>query len=1387
VASLPLSPFPTSRCLLAETVDERFEFFEARIRPLLVEHCYECHNSVQTADGGLALDHRTALLKGGDGGPVLVPGKPAESRLLKIVRHEVPELKMPRGGAKLKPAALADIERWIAMGAPDPRDRPPTQAELAQVTAWETIFQQRKQWWSLQPVRSQPSPVVKATAWPGQPLDRFILANLEEHRLAPAARADNQTLLRRLTFTLTGLPPRPDEIAEFLGDVSPDAFERVVDRLLASPRYGERWARHWMDLVRYCESHGSQGDPELPNAYRYRDYLIRAFNGDVPYDQFVREQLAGDLTPNPRWNSLDQVNESAIGTAHLRMVELGFVPVDALDDQMKVVDNQIDVFSKAFLGLTVSCARCHHHKFDPISQEDFYALYGIFASSRPGQVLIDTPELLHKHRPELTRLKQQIRDELATAWLQSAADLPQRLQQQSQQETKLAELTLRVQQLQQQIAAIEEPARGVVLKRRGSTIPDALPAPDARWSFEGDARDGVGHHHGELLNGAVIRNGRLILDGVVANMRSAALEYDIHEKTLEAWVSLANHQQRGGGVIGLDTPEGRFFDSIVFGELKPKHWLAGSDFFNRTQEPAGIEETSAPDQLIHVAIAYAKDNSITLYRNGERYGVSYQKGTLRPFLKGQSRFLFGQRLSDINPPLAGEIEEARCYRRALTAAEVAQSYRAGPSGVTAAEIVAALSPTDREQLAKLQGEREQLQREQRLLQESVGNSWKAALDDARTNQASPLHLWQQLTNRETNTAPDTLRERWQQLSLYWDGELKSRREFNQTRFQPLWDLSTADRDQWSPSGTGLDAAQSVTGIDAPPDSASTPASANRKVPATAGDFNLEITGERIVRGLLPAAVITHSLSTRHTGVLLSPRFKIETNSISIRALGQSSTVRLVIENYPLGNGGIYPAARLNRDEFGWIRLDTAYRKGAYAQVEFITDATERAFFGAAEIVASDQPELPRETNLPILALLAGAPPASAAELAVRYADALREAVRDWQRGTLSSQHAALLDFFVRRSLVPTTMRELPRIGELVDRYRQLEREIPIPRRAPGVVEASAFNQPLWERGQITRPMEPIPRRGLSLFGVEPFKTQQSGRWELAQQITAPENPLLARVLVNRLWQHLFGQGLVGTVDNFGRLGDEPVLPELLDHLTARFVQQEQWSMKNMVRAMVTSQTWQQSSAASAAARELDPGNQWLSHMPIMRLEAEAIRDSLLATSGQLNAAMFGPGVNVYFVNKTEGGGTKGPLDGERRRSIYQRIRRNAFNPLLSVFDAPQPATTRGRRDVTNVPAQALTLLNDPFIIDQSQKWAAALIAAPHTNSHPITPAKRVQQMFLVALSREPKAEELSAAIDYLAELSQDHQIAAKDMMNSVPVWQDFAQSLFCLKEFIYVR
>ena len=234
-------------------------------------------------------------------------------------------------------------------------------------------------------------------------------------------------MLRRLSFDLTGLPPTAEEIAAFLSDDSEEAYETVVERLLASPHFGERWARHWMDLFRYTESHGSEGDPDIPEAWRYRDYLIRAFNSDVPYDQLILEHLAGDLLPQPRLNELDGLNESLLGTAHYRMIEHGFQPVDPLEDRVKWTDNQIDVFSKAFQGLTVSCARCHDHKFDAISQRDYYALYGVFASARPVQRAVDVPDVLHTHKDALRATKVSIRDTLASLWLASAEALPARL------------------------------------------------------------------------------------------------------------------------------------------------------------------------------------------------------------------------------------------------------------------------------------------------------------------------------------------------------------------------------------------------------------------------------------------------------------------------------------------------------------------------------------------------------------------------------------------------------------------------------------------------------------------------------------------------------------------------------------------------------------------------------------------------------------------------------------------------------------------------------------------------------------------------------------------------------------------------------------------------
>jgi hypothetical protein len=242
--------------------DDRVEFFEKKIRPVLIEHCYECHNSTKNADGGLALDQREASLQGGDGGAIIVPGKPVESRLLAILRHEVEGLKMPEGGAKLDNSVIADFEKWVAMGAPDPRDHPPTEEELTQATSWETVFEKRTQWWSLQPVRRVEPPVVKNQSWSEHPIDRFVLAKLEEHGLQPTTRADKRTLLRRATFALTGLPPTPDEIHTFLADESPQAFEAVVDRLLDSPRFGERHQRGQASLFWYRDGVG-RGFPGL--------------------------------------------------------------------------------------------------------------------------------------------------------------------------------------------------------------------------------------------------------------------------------------------------------------------------------------------------------------------------------------------------------------------------------------------------------------------------------------------------------------------------------------------------------------------------------------------------------------------------------------------------------------------------------------------------------------------------------------------------------------------------------------------------------------------------------------------------------------------------------------------------------------------------------------------------------------------------------------------------------------------------------------------------------------------------------------------------------------------------------------------------------------------
>jgi hypothetical protein len=336
------------------------EFFEGRVRPVLVETCFACHGP-QKQKSGLRLDSLSSLLKGGENGPVVRLGDPEQSSLIQAIRYDG-ELKMPPKG-KLEPRAIDALTSWVKMGVPWPQVSP---------TGGSTLYREAwKRHWAFQPIQSPVLPLVRDHHWPLSPIDRFILAKLEQKRLTPSPVADRRTLIRRATFDLLGLPPTPEEIAAFEADRSRDAFAKVVDRLLASPHYGERWGRYWLDVARYADTKGYVffQEAEFPWSYTYRDYVIRAFNEDLPYDQFVLQQLAADCLP--------------LGPDKRPLTALGFLTLGGrfMNNQQDILDDRIDVATRGLLGLTVSCARCHDHKFDPIPTRDYYSLYGVFANS----------------------------------------------------------------------------------------------------------------------------------------------------------------------------------------------------------------------------------------------------------------------------------------------------------------------------------------------------------------------------------------------------------------------------------------------------------------------------------------------------------------------------------------------------------------------------------------------------------------------------------------------------------------------------------------------------------------------------------------------------------------------------------------------------------------------------------------------------------------------------------------------------------------------------------------------------------------------------------------------------------------------------------------------
>ncbi len=390
----------------AEPSPEQLKFFESSVRPLLVENCFSCH-SAKKQKGGLRLDSLAAVLKGGKNGPVVVPGKPAASPLVTAVSYHDPDLQMPPD-EQLSPAQVEILSDWVRMGAPWPANEAKIQAPLAKQKK-RLITDVDRGFWSFQPVKDSPVPPVRDAAWCRNPIDHFILAKLQTEGLSPAMEADRITFIRRATFDLHGLPPTSEEVDAFARDTSPTAYEALIDRLLASPRYGEQWARHWLDLVRYAESDGFKQDAYRANAWPYRDYVIKSFNEDKPYDRFVTEQLAGDeIAPNDP--------AVTVATGYLRGGIYEYNNRDVARQWSQMLDDVTDVTGDALLGLSMGCARCHDHKFDPILQADYYRLRSFFAPMLPRNDL-----------PLATVAQIEAHEKAMAAWVTKAGESYQQL------------------------------------------------------------------------------------------------------------------------------------------------------------------------------------------------------------------------------------------------------------------------------------------------------------------------------------------------------------------------------------------------------------------------------------------------------------------------------------------------------------------------------------------------------------------------------------------------------------------------------------------------------------------------------------------------------------------------------------------------------------------------------------------------------------------------------------------------------------------------------------------------------------------------------------------------------------------------------------------------
>jgi cytochrome c553 len=937
-----------------------------------------------------------------------------------------------------------------------------------------------------------------------------------------------------MSFAITGLPPSTQEIDDFVNDPASDdeAISQLANRLLDSPHFGERWGRHWLDLVRYAESRGHEYDYITPNPWHYRDYVIRSLNDDLPFDQFFVEHVAGDLLNTPRTKGPLAGNESILATGFWYLGDWIHSPTDIRADEMDRIDNQLDVFGRAFLGLTIACARCHDHKFDAISSDDYYALAGYLQSSSYRQVRFETMEHNRRIAAQLDRLRQQTSEQIKQ--LLNDLTAPELI-------NKSSESTARM--LLQAAAAIRDKPHPPESGDSGAEqITELAPWIDALRV----ARDDPQH---PLHAFALAATGPDAPQSAIASWQAALNRYRAAAEDREA--------QRDGWKLLFD------YESL----------------------PAG---------------GWRQD------------GCAFGPGPVRC-----GDFFISGKLENLQIRIATETSARQDLR--WPKLRLAAGTQRDP------------------------GFLEDLRRSGRML--------------------------------KTGT-------------FEIEGQL-----------------------HYLVKGKGM--------------------------------LQIVVASHRMIKGPLHEHLVR----------------KFDT-----------------------------------KGKWQWVTAELQRYQGQRAHIEFVPDAGTECRI--RQVASGKRPPLPQNPAEAVALMLDEPFQASTLEqLARMHADAVQQAVLAAAGSARTSEiystaPASIADWALSQpQLLPDFY---PAAEKLLKKHAASETEL-----LRNIARESATALSIWDsdsedetlliRGDSRNPGAVVPRRNLvALGGQRPADSENgSGRLELAHElIRVDQNPLLPRVIVNRVWHHLFGRGIVRSVDNFGELGDRPSHPELLDHLASTFVEQG-WSLKSLIHRIVTSRTYRQRSLpVSDHATEVDPDNLLLSHMRVRRLEGEAIRDAILAISGRLKRTIGGTSVPIHLTPFTSGRGRpkSGPLDGAGRRSIYLAIRRNFLPPWMLVFDMPIPLGPVGRRNQSNVPAQPLALMNDPFVAEQSRLWAQRVLAPDN-----LEPTDRIDRMNLTALGRKATPPEIAEGLAFLKAQGTAYDPAEGKWQKNPQAWADYAHVLLNLKEFIFIQ